>query len=137
MQLQLEQAQVKYHISPGIVTIDELLLRSPNIRLTATGTISFRGKLQLDSRLALNDKIRRQLFSPIRANFQPLQDPPGYAAVDFNGERTVHRPRTDLMEARRARPARPRQRHQQPLRPSKARPGGSRPRPSTPISRLP
>ncbi len=98
MQLQLEQAEVKYHISPGIVTIDELLLRSPNIRLTATGTINFRGKLQLDSRLALNDKIRRQLFSPIRANFQPLQDPPGYAAVDFKVSGTVDRPRTDLME---------------------------------------
>ena len=98
MQLQLEQAEVKYHISPGIVTIDELLLRSPNIRLTATGTIGFRGKLKLDSRLALNDKIRRQLFSPIRANFQPLQDSPGYAAVDFNVSGTVDRPKTDLME---------------------------------------
>lgn len=98
MQLQLEQAEVRYHISPGIVTIDELLLRSPNIRLTATGTISFRGKLRLDSRLALNDKIRRQLFAPIRANFQPLQDPPGYAAVDFNVSGTVDRPKTDLMD---------------------------------------
>jgi hypothetical protein len=98
MQLQLEQAEVKYHISPGIVTIDELLLRSPNIRLTATGTINFRGKLRLDSRLALNDKIRRQLFAPIRANFQPLQDPPGYAAVDFKVSGTVNRPRTDLMD---------------------------------------
>ena len=98
MQLQLEQAEVKYHISPGIVTIDELLLRSPNIRLTATGTINFRGKLRLDSRLALNDKIRRQLFAPIRANFQPLQDPPGYAAVDFKVSGSVDRPKTDLMD---------------------------------------
>ena len=98
MQLQLEQAEVKYHISPGIVTIDELLLRSPNIRLTATGTITFRGKLRLDSKLALNDKIRRQLFAPIRENFQPLQDPPGYAAVDFKVSGTVARPKTDLMD---------------------------------------
>jgi hypothetical protein len=98
MQLQLEQAEVRYHISPGIVTIDELLLRSPNVRLTATGTIGFNGKLKLDSRLALNDKIRRQLFSPIRANFQALQDSPGYAAVDFNISGTVDRPKTDLME---------------------------------------
>ena len=98
MQLQLEQAEVKYHISPGIVTIDELLLRSPNIRLTATGTINFRGKLRLDSKLALNDKVRRQLFAPIRENFQPLQDPPGYAAVDFKVSGTVDRPKTDLMD---------------------------------------
>ena len=98
MQLQLEQAEVKYHISPGIVTIDQLLLRSPNIRLTATGTINFRGKLRLNSQLALNDKVRRQLFAPIRENFQPLQDPPGYAAVDFKVSGTVDRPKTDLMD---------------------------------------
>jgi len=98
MQLQLEQAEVKYHISPGIVTIDELLLRSPNIRLTATGTINFHGKLQLDSKLALNDKVRRQLFAPIRENFQPLQDQPGYAAVDFKVSGSVDRPKTDLMD---------------------------------------
>ncbi|MGH8094432.1 MAG: AsmA family protein [Chthoniobacterales bacterium] len=98
MQLQLEQAEVKYHISPGIVTIDALVLRSPNIRLTAIGTINFRGKLHLDSRLALNDKVRRQLFAPIRENFQPISDPPGYAAVDFKVSGTVERPKTDLMD---------------------------------------
>ena len=98
MQLQLEQAEVKYRISPGIVTIDQLLLRSPNIRLTATGTINFRGKLRLNSQLALSDKIRRQLFAPIRENFQPLDQPAGYAAVDFKISGTVDRPKTDLME---------------------------------------
>jgi hypothetical protein len=98
MQLQLEQAEVKYHISPGIVTIDQLLLRSPNIRLTATGTINFRGKLQLDSQLAVNEKVRRQLFTPIRENFLQLQEPPGYAAVDFKVSGTVDRPKTDLMD---------------------------------------
>lgn len=98
MQLQLEQAEVKYHISPGIVTIDQLLVRSPNIRLTATGTINFRGKLRLNSELALNDKIRRQLFAPIRENFQPLDQPAGYAAVNFKISGTVDRPKTDLMD---------------------------------------
>jgi hypothetical protein len=98
MQLQLEQAQVNYHISPGIVTIDQLLLRSPNVRLSATGTISFKGKLHLDSQLALNDSIRRKLFAPIRENFQPIDNPAGYAAVDFKVSGTVDRPKTNLME---------------------------------------
>ncbi|HEY3663831.1 MAG TPA: AsmA family protein [Chthoniobacterales bacterium] len=98
MQLHLDQAEVKYHISPGVVTIDQLLLRSPNIRLTANGTISFRGKLRLDSQLALNDKVRRQLFAPIRENFQPLPEPAGYAAVDFKVSGTIDRPKTDLMD---------------------------------------
>ena len=98
MELQLDQAQVKYHISPGVVTIDQLLFRTPNIRLTATGTINFRGKLRLDSQFALNDKVRRQLFGPIRENFQPVPDSPGYAAVDFKVSGTVDRPKTDLMD---------------------------------------
>ena len=80
------------------MTIDRLLLRSPNIRLSATGTINFKGKLRLNSQLALNDKVRRQLFGPIRENFQPINDPVGYAAVDFKISGTVDRPKTDLMD---------------------------------------
>ena len=98
MQLQLDQAEVKYHLNPGVVTIDELVLSSPNIRLTATGTVNFRGKLHLDSQLALNDKVRRQLFAPIRENFRPVSEPAGYAAVNFKVSGTVDRPKTDLMD---------------------------------------
>jgi len=96
-QLHLEQAEAKYHISPGVVTVDELILRSPNIRLSATGTITFGGKLRLESRLAINEKIRAQLFKPIRANFRPT-DEPGYSAVDFQVGGTVERPKTNLLE---------------------------------------
>ena len=96
-QLHLEQAEAKYHISPGVVTVDELILRSPNIRLSATGTITFGGKLRLASRLAINEKIRGQLFKPIRANFRPT-DEPGYSAVDFEVGGTVERPKTNLLE---------------------------------------
>ena len=98
MQLQLEQAEVRYHVSPGIVTVDQLLLRSPNVRLTATGTIGFGGKLHLNAQLALNNKIRRQLFAPIRENFQPVNGLADYAAIDFKVNGTVERPKTDLMD---------------------------------------
>lgn len=98
MQLHLEQAEVHFRINPGIVTIDQLLLRSPNIRLSATGSIHFDGKLQLNSQLALNDKIRQQLFEPIRVNFVPVETPPGYAAIDFHISGTLERPKTDLMD---------------------------------------
>ncbi|HZI33836.1 MAG TPA: AsmA-like C-terminal region-containing protein, partial [Candidatus Binatia bacterium] len=67
-QLHLQQADAKYHLSPGVVTIDELTLRSANIRLSATGTVTFRGKLHLNSQLAINEKIRDQLFKPLRSN---------------------------------------------------------------------
>jgi type II secretion system protein N len=95
--LQFDQAQVKYHITPGVVTIDELVLSSSNIRLSAVGTISFNGELRLNSQLAINENIRRQLFRPIRENFQPIEQP-GFAAVNFEVNGTVNHPRTNLMD---------------------------------------
>jgi len=96
-ELHLEQAEARYHVAPGLVTIDELILRSPNVRLTATGTVGFDGRLKLDSQLAINDKIRAQLFKAIRQNFQPTNEP-GYSAVDFQVAGTVDRPSTNLMD---------------------------------------
>jgi uncharacterized protein involved in outer membrane biogenesis len=96
-QLHLEQAETKYHITPGLVTIDELILRSPNIRLSASGTITFNGKLQLESQLAINEKIRSQLFKAIRQNFRPINEP-GYFAIDFQVGGSVDRPKSNLME---------------------------------------
>jgi hypothetical protein len=96
-QLHLEQAEAKYHISSGVVAVDELILRSPNLRLSAKGTIAHDGKLRLESQLAINDKIRNQLFKPIRANFEPLSEP-GYYAVDFEVSGTLDRPKSNLVE---------------------------------------
>jgi type II secretion system protein N len=96
-QLHLDQAQVKYHLNPGVVTIDELILRSENIRLSAAGTVSFDGKLHLESQLAVNEKMRSQLFRAIRDNFQPTNDPE-YSGVSFQISGTVGRPKTNLMD---------------------------------------
>jgi hypothetical protein len=96
-ELDLEQADAKYHLSPGLVTVDELVLRSPNIRLTASGTVAFDGTLQLNSQLAINDRIRGQLFRAIRDNFHRIDDP-GYSAIEFQVGGTIDRPSTNLME---------------------------------------
>jgi hypothetical protein len=96
-ELHLEQADAKYHLRPGLVTIDELVLRSPNIRLTSLGTVGFDGKLQLNSQLAINDRIRGQLFKAIRDNFHRI-DEPGYSAIEFQVGGTVERPSTNLVE---------------------------------------
>jgi type II secretion system protein N len=95
--LHLDQAEVKYHINPGVVTIDQLIFRSQNIRLSATGTVSFEGKLHLESKLAVNEKMRSQLFQAIRSNFQPTDDP-AYSAISFQVSGTVGRPKTNLMD---------------------------------------
>ena len=96
-ELHLDQADAKYRVSPGLVTIDQLVLRSPNIRLTASSTVSFDGTLQLNSQLAINDRIRGQLFKAIRDNFHRIDDP-GYSAIEFQVGGTVERPSTNLVE---------------------------------------
>jgi len=96
-QLHFDQAEMRYHINPGVITIDELLFRSQNMRLSAAGTVSFAGKLNLESQLAVSDKMRSQLFRAIRENFQRI-DEPGYSAVSFQVTGTVGRPKTNLMD---------------------------------------
>jgi type II secretion system protein N len=96
-QLQLDQAQVKFHLDPGVVTIDQLIFRSRNIRLTAVGTVSFDGKLHLESQLAVNEKMRSQLFQAIRGNFKPTEES-GYSGVSFQVSGTIGRPKTNLMD---------------------------------------
>lgn len=95
-QLRFNDARVKYHINPGVVTIDELLFTSANVRLSANGTVGFDGKLHLDSQLAINEKIRNHLFRGIRDNFQPI-DEPGFSAVAFQVDGTVEKPKSNLM----------------------------------------
>jgi hypothetical protein len=96
-QLHLQQAEAKYHLTPGLVAVDELVLQSPNMRLSATGTITFDGKLQLDAQLAVNDDVRAKLFKPIRDNFHPIAEP-GYSALGFQVGGTIDRPRSNLVE---------------------------------------
>lgn len=96
-QLDLQEAHAKFHITPGVVNVDEIVLRSPNIRLSATGTIKFNGKLRLDSRLAINEKVRSRLFRPIAQNFQPTNEADVHA-VDFQVSGTVDRPKSNLVD---------------------------------------
>src|SRR5260370_7493817 len=73
-ELHLEQAEAKYHLRPGLIAIDELVLRSPNIRLTSSGTVAFDGTLPLNSQLPINHTIPLQLFKAIRDHFHPIDD---------------------------------------------------------------
>ena len=93
-QLKLEEAHVKYHITQGVVTVDELIFTSPNIRLTATGTVEFSGRLNLGARLAISERIRGRLFSAVRNNFQPTEME-GYSGVAFQVSGTVEHPRDE------------------------------------------
>ena len=97
-QLRLDQAQVKYHITPGVVTIDELLLSfAEHSALGDRHDQLLRASCDSNSQLAINERIRSQLFAAMRENFQPIEQP-GFAAVDFEVTGTVERPKTNLMD---------------------------------------
>lgn len=96
-QLHFTDARVKYHITPGVVSVDEMLLSSANIKLSATGTISFSGKMRLESQLAISETIQRQLFGAIAGNFHPTEQP-GFSAINFQVSGTVDKPKSNLMD---------------------------------------
>ncbi len=95
--LDLQKAEAKYRIANGAVSIDELVLQSPNLRLNATGSVTFKGKLALQSVLTINEKIRGQLFRGIRENFLPTAEAGEYA-LQFQIGGSLEKPKTDLME---------------------------------------
>jgi hypothetical protein len=96
-QLDLKQAEARFHLANREVLIDELVLRSPNLRLSAIGSVTFDGKLALNSTLSINEKIRGQLFRGIRENFVATGEPSQYA-LPFHVSGTIDKPTTDLME---------------------------------------
>ncbi len=94
--LELQQAQLDLRAGDGKIFVDSLVMESPNLSLTGTGTSNFSGKLNLDARLAATAKITRQLPDSVEANFQPV---PGSErkAISFHITGTVGRPQTDLV----------------------------------------
>ena len=94
--LDLNQARTAFRISDAIVHVEELLLQTPNVRISATGTVDFVGKLDLDAALGVNQKTRNQLPNWLSGSFQPV-DNSDESEVRFNIGGTVERPSTDLV----------------------------------------
>lgn len=94
--LELQQAQIDLRAGEGKVYVDSLVMESPNLSLTATGTSNFNGKLNLNARLAATSNITRQLPQAVEANFQTV---PGSErkVLPFHITGTLERPQTDLV----------------------------------------
>ncbi len=96
-QLDLQQATVAFRIANAKVYVDNLILQTPNVRLNGTGTMDFNGKLDIDSGLAVNQKVRRQLPNWMSNSFQPISGT-DESEIKFRVEGTVQRPSTDLVK---------------------------------------
>lgn len=96
-QLSLERAQTDFHVADARITVDRLVVRSPNLSVLAKGKIRFDGRLDLDARLTINPKISHRLPDFIEKNFTPVENSEE-RFVDFDITGTVRKPKTNLRE---------------------------------------
>ena len=94
-QLNFKQATASWRIENGSVRVDQLVLQSTNLRLSAQGLVQLDGRLDLSANLTINQKISRQLPDFIESNFQPIQNS-DLRGLDFKIFGTTNHPRTDL-----------------------------------------
>ena len=96
-QLNLQQAELNYHFDDGKIFVDQLLLESPNLKVTASGTLRMDGKMNLAARLSINPIISRQLPGFISENFHPMEGN-DLRYIDFDVTGSIDKPKTNLLE---------------------------------------
>ncbi len=97
VELNLKRAVVDARVVAGVTNIDNLVLQSQNLQLTAHGTIDGAGKLALAARLAIDGTVSERVPSFILTYFQP-GDAPDSHFIDFDVGNTLSHPKTNLLE---------------------------------------
>jgi hypothetical protein len=95
--LDLTEAGAEFSIANKKVNIERLLLRSDNLMIAAEGPIRFDGKMDLDARLLLNEKLQRQLRPLLSNNFTASENA-DFQQVTFSVKGRMSRPETNLVE---------------------------------------
>jgi len=95
--LDLTEAEAQFSIADERVNVDRMLLRSSNLIITAEGPIRFNGKMNLDARLLLSEKLQNQLRPVLSDNFTASEDA-AFQQVTFTVKGQVSRPETNLVE---------------------------------------
>ncbi|MFM8365487.1 MAG: AsmA family protein [Verrucomicrobiota bacterium] len=94
---ELQTAEAAFTIRDEKVLVDRLQLASENFMIDATGTTAFTGDLDLDARLHVNEKLRRDTRGLIGKNFKPSETE-GYSHMPFSITGTLARPKSDLLD---------------------------------------
>lgn len=95
--LELKTAEAAFNIRDKKVTADSIVLESENLVMDAKGPIGFDGKLKLQARLHLNERLRKDLAGLLGNNFKESERP-GYQQMPFSITGTVSRPKSDLLD---------------------------------------
>jgi hypothetical protein len=95
--LRLAEGQCAFRIVEGHLIVDDLLLRSENLILTAKGPLQATGELDLDSRLLFNARLTARLRGLLGSQLSPAPEP-GYSQVSFHVSGSPQSPKTDLLQ---------------------------------------
>lgn len=94
--LKLKDGRASFRISDERAHVDELVLEAADLRLGAKGTIKFDGRIQLASKLSIDESLRKHLPGLIRGNFEPAEDNRYAISFDITGK--DFRARTNLLD---------------------------------------
>ncbi len=97
VQLKLQQSQLEFRVDDGRVLVDQLVLQSQNLNLSAKGSVRFDGKMDLHAQLAVNPKISRQLPGFVVSHFKPVENT-DLRSLDFDVTGTLSKPRTNIVK---------------------------------------
>lgn len=94
---ELKTAEAGLTIHDKKVTVEALVLESENLVLDAKGPVGFDGKMKLQARLHLNERLRKNLGGLLSNKFKDSERA-GYQLMPFSITGTVSRPKTDLLD---------------------------------------
>ncbi len=95
--LELKTATADFTIADEKVQTDNLILESENLIFEVDGPIGFDQKLDLDAKLHLNDRLRRDLRGLVGSNLKPSKRE-GFHHIPFSVDGTLSRPKSNLIE---------------------------------------
>ena len=94
---ELKTAEAVLNIRDKKVSVETLVLESENLVMDAKGPVGFDGKMKLQARLHLNERLRKELAGFLGNNFKESERA-GYQQMPFSISGTVSRPKTDLLD---------------------------------------
>lgn len=94
--LQLKEGRATFRLGEKRAWVDDLTLEAADLRLSAKGEVFFSGRIQLASRLSIDDSLRKHLPGLIRGNFEKEEDERYAIAFDISGKE--FRMKTNLLD---------------------------------------
>ena len=95
--LKLNDARLDLTVRDERVIVDDAQLKSENLILRGRGPVRFNGKMNLDAKLLINQKLQQQLKGMLSREFVNSTEP-GYQELPFSVTGRIDSPKTDLLD---------------------------------------